>query len=293
MSDDLTITDSEFKLFRDLIYRTVGISLSDAKRQLVQSRLRKRLIHHGLTTFRAYYDRLIAEGENSPEMGTFINCITTNKTDFFREAHHFEFVKNTIAPALIEQERQGLRPPCVQVWHAGCSTGEEPYTLGMTLAEIFPPGGRWQVRQLASDIDTDVLAKAEAGIYDEERTQPIPAPLLKKYFLRGKGTQEGRYRVVSALRDRITFRQINLLASNWNIRPNARFDMIFCRNVIIYFDKPTQKRLIERYRQYLRPGGTLFIGHSESLLGISDAFDNLGHTIYHLPATETRKDKAA
>lgn len=291
--EECVLTPSEFALFRELIYQRVGIALTGAKMQLVQSRLRKRLRHYEMESFRAYYDLLVAQGENGPEMGSFINCITTNKTDFFREPHHFEFVTKTIVPEWVARVRQGESAPRLRVWHAGCSTGEEPYTLAMTLAEALKGKGNWDVRQLASDVDTDVLAHAERGIYENDRTRPVPQKLLEKYFLRGTGDYQDCVRVCQSLRDRITFRQINLLADNWPIRPDVQFDIIFCRNVVIYFDKPTQRKLFARFQQKLRPGGYLFMGHSESLLGISDAFDSLGNTIHRLPETVHWEAKAA
>src|SRR5262249_26097159 len=149
----------------------------------------------------------------------------------------------------------------IRVWHAGCSTGEEPYTLAMTLTEALERRGQWDVRQLASDIDTSVLAQAEGGIYERERIAPVPERMVKKYFLRGKGAQEEYVKVRSTLCEQITFRRINLLDEAWPIRSDVRFHMIFCRNVIIYFDKPTQQRLLTRFREWLRPDGYLFLGH--------------------------------
>jgi chemotaxis protein methyltransferase CheR len=290
--EEKSLTDKEFGLFRGLIHQLTGISLNDGKRQLVQSRLQKRLRHHSLPTFGAYHE-MLTTGADDAEIGTFINCITTNKTDFYREAHHFEFVTKTVIPELALQVRRREREARLRVWHAGCSTGEEPYTLAITLAEALVGQGNWDVRQLASDIDTSVLAHAEAGVYDAERVAPVPAALLRKYFLRGGGAHEEEYKAKASLREQIAFRQINLLAEEWPIRADVRFDMIFCRNVVIYFDKPTQRCLFARFAERLRPGGYLIIGHSESLLGISDAFESLGHTIYRLPETDSRKAKAA
>jgi chemotaxis protein methyltransferase CheR len=281
--EDYILQDTEFRLFRDLIYRLTGIALADGKRQLVKSRLTKRLRYYHLERFQDYYDLVMAQGESGPETTEMVNCITTNKTDFFREPHHFQFVGNKLLQEKIQQARWGQVPRRLRVWHAGCSTGEEPYTLAMTLAEALQGEGHWDVRQLASDIDTDVLAHAARGIYEMERVDPVPEPLLKKYFLRGQGEQSGFVKVRDELRQQITFKQINLLDSLWPIRHDVRFDMIFCRNVVIYFDKPTQRRLFARFQEWLRPGGYLFIGHSESLLGISDAFESLGQTIYRLP----------
>ena len=291
--EDYLLSDLEFHRLRKLIYELTGISLSDAKRQLVRSRLQKRLRALKLDSFQAYHDHVVGEGESGAERTEFINCVTTNKTDFFRENHHFEFISKKLIPTLTRQADQGMRERKLRVWHAGCSTGEEPYTLAMTLDQAFERQGSWDWRQLASDIDTSVLAHAERGVYERERVAPVPEPLLRRYFLRGSGEKADFVRVKQELRERITFRQINLLEDNWPFRPEFQFDVIFCRNVVIYFDKPTRQRLFARYQEMLKPGGYLFIGHSESLLGISDAFDSLGQTIYRLPEHSVKGVRAA
>lgn len=290
---DYTIRDSEFILFRDLIYKVTGISLTDAKRQLVQSRLQKRLRHYHFSRFQEYYDLVVRQGDQSPELTELINCITTNKTDFYREPHHFQFVTRQVVPDLVLKAGQGALPRRVRVWHAGCSTGEEPYTLSITLSEALAQSGQWDVRQLASDIDTNVLAHAERGIYEEDRIAPVPEALRRKYFLRGKGEREGFYKVRPSLSTMIAFRRINLLDDVWPIRSDVRFDMIFCRNVIIYFDKETQRRLLTRFHEKLRPGGHLFLGHSESVLGVAHLFESLGGTIYRIPEAIQQRAKAA
>ncbi len=282
--EEYLLTPNEFDLFRKLIHKKIGISLADGKRNLVQSRLRKRLAHHQLPTYQAYYDLLINTPESDAEWTDFINCVTTNKTDFYREAHHFKFVTDQIIPEAIANSKTPSGSPRLRVWHAGCSSGEEPYTLAITLQEALQGKGTWDVKQLASDIDTQVLAHAAEGVYDIDRVSPVPAALLSKYFLRGTGSNSGKVRAKAILRDQVAFRQINLLSSPWPFSAKTQFDIIFCRNVVIYFDKPTQRRLVERFTQVLRPGGYLFLGHSESLLGISDSFESLGRTIFRLPA---------
>ena len=280
--ENYALTDHEFALFRDLIYRVAGISLSESKKHLVQSRLQKRLRHHELTRYQDYYDLVAGLDANSPEMIEMVNCITTNKTSFFREPHHFEYVTNTLLPEIERRAGRGGTKR-LRVWHAGCSTGEEPYTLALALAEALGPNHDWDIRQLASDIDTQVLAHAERGVYDLERAETIPPALLHKYFLRGRGDNADYVRVKPELRRQITFRRINLLDEKWPIQNATRFDIVFCRNVVIYFDKPTRQKLFARYASVLRPGGALFIGHSESLTGVSDAFESVGKTIYRLP----------
>jgi chemotaxis protein methyltransferase CheR len=278
------ITPTEFSLFRDLIYRVAGICLNDNKSSLIQSRLQMRLRHFGFTRYQEYYDLVAACDRSHPEIIEFINCITTNKTEFFREPHHFEFVTDTILP---EIERRGL-PKRLRIWHAGCSSGEEPYTMAIVLAEALGPHHNWDIRQLASDIDTRVLAHAEQAEYSRDHVGMIAEPLLQKYFLRGRGTKADYVKVKPEIRAQVTFRRINLQDASWPIQNTCRFDIVFCRNVVIYFDRETQQRLFSRYAEALRPGGYLFVGHSESLAGVSDQFEPLGHTIYRLPATKSR-----
>lgn len=282
MPDDMPLTAEQFNRFRKLVYEHAGISLPDAKIQMVRSRLSRRLRANRLTEFADYYTLLTGPG-SADEMREFINCITTNKTDFFREQHHFDFVANTIVPAHVDAARYGIADRCIRIWHAGCSTGEEPYTMAMTLLEALEGKGDWDIRLLASDLDTNVLDTAERGVYDADRVETIPQSLLRKYFLRSRADGEPRYMAKPVLKDLIKFKQINLTVGVWPIRSDVRFDMIFCRNVIIYFDKPTQQRLFDRFSRLLRPGGYLFIGHSESLHGVSDAFTPVGQTIYRLP----------
>jgi chemotaxis protein methyltransferase CheR len=286
------LTDKEFAKFSDLIYQLTGIVINEGKRQLVLSRLTKRLRLHKITSFSEYYE-LVTNSRDSEEQSAFINSITTNKTDFFREPHHFDFIAKELVPSLVQSARRGERAPKLRVWHAGCSTGEEPYTLGLTLSEALAAHPDWNWRQLASDIDTNVLAHAERGVYEESRTDTIAPSLLRKYFLRGVGEREGHYKVRRELQEHLTFRQVNLLDPAWPMKADTKFDIIFCRNVVIYFDKPTQKRLFERFAARLAPGGLLFIGHSESLLGISDAFDACGQTIYRLSGSASTLEKAA
>ncbi len=271
-----TITDQEFRLFQDLIKAQTGIALTDHKRPLVCSRLGRRLRALGLPSFRRYYEYLTAD-TGQAEMENFVNAITTNKTDFYRERLHFEFLEREVLPALkAHAARTGDRR--IRIWSAGCSTGEEPYTIAMTIREAIESLLAWDVRVLASDIDTQVLAQAAEGIYPADRVAEIPQPILKRHFQRGTGTQAGLVRIGREVRNLVTFRQMNLLEDSWPIR--TVFDCIFCRNVIIYFDKPTQRRLLQRFADYLKDDGYLFLGHSESLFGVSDQFAFLRNTIY-------------
>jgi chemotaxis protein methyltransferase CheR len=274
----LAICDEEFEAIRHFLYEETGIALGDAKRDMVCSRLAKRLRHHGLRSF-ADYLRLVREGAAGGERQEFINCLTTNKTDFFRESHHFEFLRNTVLPQVRAKGARRLR-----IWSAGCSTGEEPYTLAMTLREECPEQDGWDVKILASDIDTAVLAAAEKGVYEADRVADVPPELLRRAFLRGTGTNASKVAVRPELRDMIAFRRINLMEEPWTVR--TRFDAIFCRNVVIYFDRPTQRRLMERFAAHLAPDGHLFLGHSENLHWMTETFVPVGGTVYRPRASD-------
>lgn len=272
------ISDRDFNDFRELIYRLSGISLNDSKRMLICSRLSKRLRALNLGSYREYYDLLRGQEFRGEEVQRMINCITTNKTEFFREPHHFDFLTGTILP---EIEARGIEnSQRAKIWCAASSKGHEPYTLAMTLADYFAELSGWQYKLLATDIDTDVLNEAQRGVYSAEEVATVPEHLKRRYLLRGKGTQRGRVSVTPELRRAIAFRQLNLISEPWPL--TVRFDAIFCRNVIIYFDRPTQVKLVNRLANHLQPGGYLILGHSENIPWSADRFDALGNTIYRL-----------
>jgi len=273
------ITDKEFRAFRELIFAEAGISLSDAKRVLVCSRLSRRLRHYGFQTFSQYYEYLMSGDPSGDERLKMINCITTNKTDFFREMHHFEYLRGQFFPELRERVLRGAARR-LRIWSAGCSSGEEPYSIAMTVRDAFGFLPGWDIKMLASDIDTDMLRVAERAIYPAERLDSVPAEYQRRYFLRGRGEWAGYFKVRSELRDFVTFRRINFAEPSWPI--HTRFDVIFCRNVIIYFNRETQRRLFERLAAYLQPDGCLMVGHSESLQWLSDMFVLVRGTIYRL-----------
>lgn len=274
-----TISDDEFQAFQHLIYTETGISLNDSKRCLLCSRLSKRLRALKLTNYLDYYDYLLRRDAGSAEMQQMINCITTNKTDFFRESHHFEFLTRTVFPALVRRAAAG-GPRRVRVWSAASSLGHEPYSLAMTLREFAPFDASWDVRVLASDIDTNVLARAEEGLFDLEDLAPVPDQLKRKYFLKGTGRFAGQARAREELKNVLTFRQINLIEDAWPIR--ARFDLIFCRNVMIYFDLPTQRKVVQHLARHLQPGGYLMLGHSENIQWATNILQPLGNTVFQL-----------
>ncbi|MDY3556386.1 CheR family methyltransferase [Gemmata sp. JC717] len=263
------LTADEFEGIRAYLYQETGISLSPSKHDMVASRLAKRLRALGLRSYGEYL-RAVRDGTPPDERQQFINCLTTNKTDFFREPHHFEFLRDTVIPELT-----GRR---LRIWCAASSTGEEPYTLAITARDACPREAGWDVKILASDIDTQVLAHAERGVYDSDRTAGISPDMLRKHFLRGTGANAGKVAARPELREVLTFRQINLTAGNWPVR--GPFDAIFCRNVVIYFDRDTQDKLLKRFATLLKPGGYLFMGHSENIHWLSDTFVPLGGTVY-------------
>ena len=274
VTEDVPLPDTHFRLFRDLIYKQTGISLADNKLEFVQSRLRKRLRHHDLSSYKQYYDLLENDDPSGVEMQQMINRITTNKTHFFRERHHFEYLRDTVFAKLINEAKQGLRPRKLRIWCAAASTGEEPYTLAMTVRDSFAKHPGWDIRILSSDIDTNVLELAQQARYANHKVEDLPAEIRVKHF--EKLGDEVRVRPETA--ELVTFRQVNLLEPNWPIR--TQFDAIFCRNVLIYFDQETQNTLMRRMAQYLQSDGYLFIGHSESLSSINDTYKRVGKTVY-------------
>ena len=272
MKKEFELRDREFAHIRDLVMSRTGIVINDHKRELIYSRLSKRVRALNLKGFDEYIG-VLDSGGNKDEMVAFINAITTNLTAFFREGHHFEYLRDVVLPGIMERNRQSRK---IRIWSAGCSTGEEPYSIAMTLAEKLG-FDTWDWRVLATDIDTDVLAAANSRVYTEERVTGIAPERLQRWFRRGGGRNAGLVQVAKELNERIAFRQLNLVQP-WPLK--HQFDVIFCRNVVIYFDLATQKRLFEGFYRHLDDQGTLFIGHSESLHKVTDRFESVGHTIY-------------
>ena len=267
------LSDAEFRRVRTLIYRLAGISLADGKKDLVYRRLNGRVAALGLKNIADYCD--LVERDDAEEQ-TFCDALTTNFTSFFREQHHFDFLVREFIPG-IEANADSLDRR-LRIWSAGCSTGEEPYSIAITLLEHFRELGRWDARILATDLDTQVVAHAGAGTYAHERIEKLPAAMQKRWF-RSSVHAPNLVDIAPQPKRLITFKQLNLMA-DWPMR--GPFDIIFCRNVIIYFDKATQAKLVERFAKLLRPGGYLVIGHSESLLNVSTRFQVVGKTIHRL-----------
>jgi len=272
-----TLRDREFQRFSNLIYESVGIKMPPAKKTMLESRLQKRLKALGIASFEEYCNYVFTLEGRSVELIHLIDVVTTNKTDFFREPAHFDFLVKSALPGILKSREDGARNP-VRIWSAGCSTGEEPYTLAMVLAEFAADRPGFQAAITASDICTQVLQTAKAAIYPEERTDPIPLNLKKKYLLRSREKSKSLVRICPQLRSLVSFRRINFMDDDFGVA--EKMDIIFCRNVVIYFDKPTQQTLMQKFHRQLRPGGYLFLGHSESLSGLDVDFTSVGSTVY-------------
>lgn len=264
------LPDRDFALFQALLHRTTGINLSTNKKALVCGRLAKRLKHHGLDSFHEYYD-LITSHQDRGELQIAIDLLTTNETYFFREPKHFDYLRHEILPS--RQAGQSFR-----VWSAACSSGEEPYSIAMLLSDTLQQAP-WEI--VASDISTRILNRARSAHYAMERADHIPEPFLRKFCLKGIGSQEGTFLIDRSLRSKIQFLQVNLNAQ----LPGSlgEFDVIFLRNVMIYFNQDTKRQLVQRLSSLLKPGGHLLIGHSESLNGICENLIATAPSVYRKP----------
>lgn len=262
-----TLSDREFAQFQEMIFRIAGISLADSKKPLVAGRLHKRLRHHGLPSYADYF-RLL--GQRKDELQTAVDLLTTNETHFFREPKHFEFLRHRILA-----KHDGPRP--FRIWSAASSSGQEAYSMAMLLTETM--GERpWEV--FGSDISTKVLAQARAGQYDMNQAHEIPKPYLQNYCLKGVGSQDGTFVIDPALKKRVSFGQINL---NERLPEVGQFDVIFLRNVLIYFQPETKRGVVARLLEKLRPGGWFVVGHSESLNGIVTGLQTEAASVYRKP----------
>lgn len=265
------LKDGEFNLIKDIVYKESGIHLSDMKKALVQARVMKRLRQLRIGNYEDYCQYLTDNYD--AEIVNLINCITTNKTDFFREPKHFEFLKQTALPAFDLAGRSKIR-----IWSAGCSTGAEAYTIAISVREYYENKKMPDVKILATDIDTQVLRKADSGVYGAGEVENIDVSVLKKYFMRGSGENAGLFKIKPAVRSIVSFGRLNLLDDLYPMK--GLFDIVFCRNVIIYFDGESRRKLFEKFSSYLRDDGYLIMGHSETLTGLTNKFNFLGNTIY-------------
>jgi len=278
-NNSITNMDSrDFKLFRELVHHHTGIWLRDGKEIMLSSRLARPIRRLGLSDFNDYYHFLCSCPKDSNDFIEFINCVTTNKTSFFRERHHFEFMKNKMVPDLQAAALRGA-PKRVRIWCGASSTGEEPYTIAITLLEALPKNS-WIIEVVASDIDTNVLSKAKQAIYTADCLEPADEHLLPKYFLRGKGNMANQVKVKPEVTRLVDFRRINLMDDYWDI--DGMFDAIFFRNALIYFQQDVQDKFIRKMLRYLKPGGYLFLGNAEHVPWLHDLLKPLSNTMYQL-----------
>lgn len=266
-SREFPMTQRNFTQIREIAYNLTGITLSENKQNMIYGRLARRLRVLNMATFDAYCELI---SKDTPEINEFINAITTNLTAFFRENHHFDFLSNTVFPEILVKNRASKR---LRIWSAGCSTGEEPHSIAMMLASTSG-FSNWNAKILATDLDSNVVAKAKSGIYQEDRCTGIPDH-YRRYLKSSES--DGDFKISDDVRKFITFKQLNLL-NEWPMK--GPFDVIFCRNVVIYFDQETQRKLFSRYASLLADDGYLFIGHSENLNRVSNDFKSLGRTMY-------------
>jgi chemotaxis protein methyltransferase CheR len=272
-----TMSSSEFRLLSDFVFDTCGIKMPPAKKGLLEGRLQKRLRSLGIGSYGEYCDYLFNSPEREREYPHMIDCVTTNKTDFFREPVHFHFLTDTLLPEFV-RAAEAVGEKKITIWSAGCSSGEEPYTLAMVLGDFASgvPGFRFSI--LATDISNKVLEKARLAIYGEELAACIPLAMKQKYILRCKNRQKKLVRIAPAVRTHVQFQRMNLMDDK--LMPQESIDVIFCRNVIIYFTRETQCDLIMRLSGYLKKGGYLFLGHSETIQGFNLPLTRVTSTIY-------------
>ena len=269
---EFAFSDEDFEALRRLVKQLTGINLSDQKRELVYGRLSRRLRALGLKSFSEY--RRLLSMESSHELVELCNAITTNLTSFFREPHHFEYLREHVLEPLVAHPTATRR---LRIWSAGCSTGEEPCSIAMTLLETIPDVRRWDIRILATDIDSEVIRRASSGLYPADRVRGLGPQRLARFFQERRTGATVQYEISPEVMRLITFKVLNLMHP-WPMR--GPFDVIFCRNVVIYFDKDTQRELFARMAALQRPDGLLFLGHSETLFKVSDAYSLIGKTIY-------------
>lgn len=270
------LSSQDFKFVCDYVYNNAGIVLGESKREMLYRRLSRVIRERELSSFTEYCQILREHPER--EQTYFINAVTTNLTSFYREKHHFDYLQKHEFPKLLTQNRGAKR---LRIWSSASSTGEEPYSLAITTYQAFKSVlNEWDVKILATDIDSNVLTTAKAGIYDKARIEGVAGQIKKQFFQQGTGANREKAKVIKPVRDLITFKTLNLL-HEWPMK--GPFDVIFCRNVLIYFDKETQLDLFERYYSMLKPGGLLMLGHSESLGAFQPYFENIGRTIFRKP----------
>jgi chemotaxis protein methyltransferase CheR len=268
------LTPREFRLFQALIQREAGIHLSEAKKVLVEGRLARRLRDLGLD-FADYYGLVESDPQEKVRM---LDCICTNETHFFREPRQFEFLETHVFPEWSARAEAGTMARRIRVWSAGCSTGEEPYSVAMAFLARFPPSSGWEIEVVATDLSTRVLDRAQAAVWPIEKAKEIPDSYLKAFMLRGSGPEEGRMKAGPLVRSRVRFQRLNLNAEPFTFA--GRFDLVFCRNVLIYFDAASKARVVGRLLERMEPHGYLFLGHAETVTGLGVRTRSVGPTVY-------------
>jgi len=271
------LSDREFRLFQALIYETAGIYLSEVKKALLVGRLSRRIRELGLSSFESYY-QYVTDGRHPAERVELINNICTHETHFFREPRQFEYLEQTLAPRWRAAAEAGERPRRVRAWSAGCSSGEEPYSLAMSLLTHFPANAGWTVEILATDVSTRVLERARAALWPIEKSKEVPPAYLKRFMLRGRGEHHGRMKAGPEIRAAVRFETLNLNAESYAV--GGTFDLIFCRNVLIYFNASSKEHVVQRLLAALEPGGFLFLGHAETLNGVPNQPQTVVPNIY-------------
>jgi len=277
MEQSAVLSARDFGRLSRFIYDTCGIKMPEVKKTMLEARLQKRLRALGMRSFTEYCDYLFSGEGLEKELVQMLDMVTTNKTDFFREPDHFQYLTQTVLPEWLKKHPNGT----LAIWSAGCSSGEEPYTLAMVLTEFALRNPGFDFRILATDISTRVLEKAKNAIYAESQVEPVPLELKKKYLLRSKDRTSGVVRIVPELRDKVRFRRLNFMDDDFGMR--EQLDIIFCRNVIIYFDRPTQEKLLQRFHRHMKPGASIFMGHSETLSGLDVPLVSVYPTVYRKP----------
>jgi chemotaxis protein methyltransferase CheR len=269
---EFEFADADFHALRLLVKNMTGINLADSKRELVYGRVSRRLRALGMTSFGDY--RQLLESGDGQELVAFCNALTTNLTSFFRESHHFDYLRDEL---LVPRRAAARRSERMRIWSSACSSGEEPYSIAMTIMEAIPDWKQWDIKILATDLDSDILARAERGCYAADRVKALDPRRLGKFFSQVREGNETVYQVIPELAQLITFKQINLMH---DLPMSGPLDAIFCRNVVIYFDKDTQRGLFSRIARLQRPNDLLFLGHSETLFKVSEDYALIGKTIY-------------
>ncbi len=275
-----TMSDRVFGRFRTFIQSELGIKMPDAKKTMLQARLQKRLRKLAMTSFDEYCEYVFSPEGMREELPNMIDAVTTNKTDFFREAQHFTYLTDSVLPELIRNFGIGHRRPA-RFWSAGCATGEEPYTLAMVLNEFRAASSGFRFEILGTDVSTQVLRSAALGIYSHEKVAPVPMPLRKKYLLKSRDRQKDLVRIIPELRRQVSFCRLNFMSGSFGVQ--QMMDVVFCRNVLIYFDRETQEAVLNRICRHLLPGGYLFTGHSETLSGLQVPLVATTSTVYRKP----------